>query len=324
MLYRFGFRSTNPLKVSLVSAAAMLAICLLPIIATSDTAEANSLPQNGKIAFSHTIGYKQGYSNDIYTMNPDGTGLTNLTSETSTSVSEVGPAWSPDGTKIAFSSTLNTKSPLNTYDIYVMDADGSNPRRLTNNDNNQYQEVGSWSPDGTKIVYTCNRIGWKGYEICRVDADGSNYIRLTTSKNSEDPTWSPDGTKIAYYGPSGGIHTMNPDGSNQTLAIAGGGDPDWSPDGTKIVYSRIPPGQSHSDIFVANADGSNPVNLTGRIGGRSADGTKPDERTPAWSPDGTKIAFSSNRGERVETDHETYVIDADGSNLKRLTNPGMD
>lgn len=243
-LYRVALESANLIKVGLVTTAAMLAVCLLALVGTTNTAEADDSRQyNGKIAFSHTR-----FSNDIYTMNPDGTGLTNLTSETSTSVIQSSSAaWSPDGAKIAFSSTLNSKSPLNSYDIYIMDADGSNPRRLTNNEYEYPLLVGSWSPDGTKIVYTCMRIGWKGYEICRVDSDGSNHIRLTNSGNSEDPVWSPNGakiaySKIAYYGPSGGIHTINPDGSNQTLAIAGGGEPDWSPDGTKIVYSRIPPG----------------------------------------------------------------------------------
>jgi Tol biopolymer transport system component len=284
-----------------------------------------STPNNEKIAFTHTKSYRTGDYSDIYTVNSDGTSLTNLTSETSTSVSESSPAFSPDGTKIAFSSTLNSsESLLDSTDIYVMDADGSNPRQLTNNDDYRFQVEGSWSPDGTKIVYTCQRTGWEGYEICRVDADGSNHIRLTTSENSEDPTWSPDGTKIAFTA-SGGIYTMNPDGSNRTLVITGGDQPGWSPDGTKIVYRRYPPGQSHSDIFVANADGSNPVNLTAQISGRSADGNKPYEAAPAWSPDGSRIAFSSNLGEEVETDYEIYVIDVNGSNLKRLTNtPGVD
>jgi Tol biopolymer transport system component len=324
MLYRVDFGGANLIKMSLVITAAMLAICLLALAATTNVAEATSLPENGKITFSHVQASRPGILTfDIYSMNPDGTGLTNLTSESSTSVGEGSPAWSPDGTKIAFSSTLNSKSPLNSYDIYIMDADGSNPRKLTNNEYEYPLLVGSWSPDGTKIVYDCMRIGWKGYEICRVDSDGSNHIRLTNSGYSEDPVWSPNGAKIAYsqiayYGPSGGIHTMNPDGSNQTLAIAGGDEPDWSPDGTKIVYSRIPPGQSHSDIFVANADGSNPVNLTASISNTS------DENVPAWSPDGTKIAFSSNLGKESETYYEIYVIDVNGHNLKRLTHkPGV-
>ena len=151
------------------------------------------------------------------------------------------------------------------------------------------------------------------YDVCTMDADGSNLTQLTTKGEYEEPNWSPDGKKIAFESASGGIYTMNPDGSNQTLAIAGGDQPDWSPDGTKIAYRRYPSGQSHSDIFIANADGSNPVNLTARIGNTS------DEAVPAWSPDGTKIAFASNLHEYDADSYEIYVIDANGRNLKRLT-----
>jgi TolB protein len=302
------------------SSAAMLAICLLALVETTNKAQAeDSLPQNGKIAFSRAQASSPGIlTYDIYTVNPDGTGLTNLTSETSTSVGEGSPAWSPDGTKIAFSSTLNSKSPLASYDTYIMDADGSNRRRLTHNEY-EVAGVGSWSPDGTKIVYTCMKTA---RDICRVDADGSNLTQLTTKGDNEYPNWSPDGMKIAFTPDSGGIYTMNPDGSNRTLAIAPVSDePDWSPDGTKMVYRRLPPGQGHPDIFVANADGSNPVNLSARFSGKSADRTNPWESEPAWSPDGTKIAFSSNLHDPVDdpSHFEIYVVDASGHNLKRLT-----
>ncbi len=242
-------------------------------------------------------------------MNPDGTNLTNLTADTSTSVSEGGPAWSPDGTKIAFASNLNNKSAGYLNDIYVMDADGSNPKRLTNNDYRE-QFVGSWSPDGAKMVLSC--LPPASYDVCTMDAEGSNLTQLTTKSGYEEPNWSPDGTKIAFTG-SGGIHTMNPDGSNQTRVTAGGDQGDWSPDGTKIAYTRYPSGQSHSDIYIANADGSNPVNLTARISNTS------NEAVPAWSPDGTQIAFASNLHEYDETTYEIFVIDADGRNLKQLT-----
>jgi Tol biopolymer transport system component len=294
---------------------AALAASVVVLGATMTPAQATFPGKNGKIVFTYTFhnfldeGMK--VTSDIYTVNPDGTKLTNLTADTSTSASEGGPAWSPDGAKIAFASTLNSKSVLGSNDIYVMDADGSNPKRLTNNVY-RFQGVGSWSPDGAKMVLSCYRTVWGHNEICRVDADGSNIIRLTTSENSEAPAWSPDGTKIAFTG-SGGIHTMNPDGSNQTLAIAGGDQPDWSPDGTKIAYSRYPSGQSHSDIFIANADGSNPVNLTARISNTSY------EAVPAWSPEGTQIAFASNLHEYDAENYEIFVIDADGRNLKRLT-----
>jgi Tol biopolymer transport system component len=312
-----------------LSVIAALAASVVVLGATMTPAQATFPGKNGKIAFTHTFHNitpeREGneVTSDIYTVNPDGTNLTNLTADTSyitadtsTSVSEGGAAWSPDGAKIAFVSSFDSKS-----DIYVTDADGSNPKRLTNNEG-RFQAVGSWSPDGAKMVLSC--LPSASYDVCTMDADGSNLTQLTTKGEYEEPNWSPDGKKIAFESASGGIYTMNPDGSNRTLAIAPVSDqPDWSPDGTKIAYRRYPSGQSHSDIFIANADGSNPVNLTGRISGRSADGTKPDEAVPAWSPDGTQIAFVSDRHEYYEDSYEIYVIDADGRNLKQLTNdPG--
>ena len=315
-MYGVAFKSTYLLRT--LSVIAALAASMVVLGATMTPAQATLPGKNGKIAFTHTFHNitpgREGTEviSDIYTVNPDGTNQTNLiadssyiTADTSTSVSEGGAAWSPDGARIAFVSSFDSKS-----DIYVADADGSNPKRLTNNEG-RFQAVGSWSPDGAKMVLSC--LPSASYDVCTMDADGSNLTQLTTKGEYEEPNWSPDGKKIAFESASGGIYTMNPDGSNRTLAIAGGDQPDWSPDGTKIAYRRYPSGQSHSDTFIANADGSNPVNLTARIGNTS------DEAVPAWSPDGTKIAFASNLHEYDADSYEIYVIDANGRNLKRLT-----
>jgi Tol biopolymer transport system component len=316
-LYGVAFKSTYLLRT--LSVIAALAASMVVLGATMTPAQATLPGKNGKIAFTHTFHNitpgREGTEviSDIYTVNPDGTNQTILisdssyiTADTSTSVSEGAAAWSPDGAKIAFVSSFDSKS-----DIYVADADGSNPKRLTNNEG-RFQAVGSWSPDGAKMVLSC--LPSASYDVCTMDADGSNLTQLTTKGEYEEPNWSPDGKKIAFESASGGIYTMNPDGSNRTLAIAPVSDqPDWSPDGTKIAYRRYPSGQSHSDIFIANADGSNPVNLTGRIGNTS------EEAVPAWSPDGTRIAFASNLHEYDADSYEIYVIDANGRNLKRLT-----
>ena len=115
-MYRVARKSADLLRMSLVTTAAMLAICLLALVETTNTAEATSLPENGKIAFTRD----QGGTYDTYTVNPDGSSLSRLTN--GILQFPIFPAWSPDGTQIAFYSVPQ---------IWVMGADGSNLRTLT-------------------------------------------------------------------------------------------------------------------------------------------------------------------------------------------------
>ena len=124
---------------------AALAASVVVLGATMTPAQATFPGKNGKIAFTQTFHHNladEGYkvSTDIYTVNPDGTNLTNLTADTSTSASEGGPAWSPDGAKIAFASSLHEYVAEN-YEIYVIDANGRNLKRLT------HTPVTNWEPD---------------------------------------------------------------------------------------------------------------------------------------------------------------------------------
>ena len=210
-----------------------------------------------------------------------------------------GPAWSPDGTKIAFTSSRDGN-----FEIYVMGTDGSNPTRLT--DNNADDGSPAWSPDGTKIAFDTDRNDGSN-EIYVMAADGSSPTRLTNGGYNFQPAWSPDGTKIAfvsYRDDDYEIYVMDADGSSPTrLTNSGGydGQPAWSPDGTKIAFYTDRDG---GRLYVMDTDGSNPTRLTNNRGG-----------SPAWSPDGTRIAFaSSNAG-----DFEIYVMNVDGSSVTRLT-----
>jgi Tol biopolymer transport system component len=229
--------------------------------------------------------------------------ITQLTFEPSY---EGDPAWSPDGTKIAFVSDRDGNS-----EIYVMDANGSNQGRLTNEGGHDIEP--DWSPDGRKIVFASG-VGDE-YNIWVVNADGQQRPPpLTWQTGAErDPAWRYT-DKILYHDPygDGTIWVMNADGSSQT-ALATGEYPCWSPDGTKIAYASNKH-RGNPEIYVMSADGSAEQRLT--FAGLIA-------AEPAWSPDGTRIVFSLNEvditPDNVTPFPEVYVMDSNGSNLERLT-----
>ncbi len=137
-------------------------------------------------------------------------------------------------TKIAFVSTRDGNR-----EIYVMNADGTNQIRLTNNAT--YETTPSWSPNGTKIAFFSNRDG--NWEIYVMNANGTSQTNLTNNAgNDYQPSWSPDGTKLTFTSTRDGnreIYVMNADGTNPTRLtnnLVAEDAPSWSPDGTKIAF----------------------------------------------------------------------------------------
>ena len=218
-------------------------------------------------------------------------------------------------------------------EIYVMDADGGNQRRLTNNPASDYAP--SWSPDGKRIVFVSNRDGHVDAngrltsEVYVMDTDGGNPRNLTDHpERDSSPSWSPDGKRIAFESDRDAdredphnyeIYVMDADGNNpQNLTNSPEEDryPSWSPDGKRIVFSAVRDGHFKNnlnitdEIYVMDADGGNQQRLTEN---------RNNDWNPSWSPDSKRIAFQSDRkGDFVKFD--IYVMDADGGNQQKLTN----
>ena len=208
-------------------------------------------------------------------------------------------------TKIAFTSMRDGNS-----EIYVMDGDGSNQRRVTVNPAGD--RLPTWSPDGKKIAFVSNRHnGNKDHkQIWVIDADGKNPIRLTDGLVDSYPDWSPDGTKIVYdahlhpaehHIAPAGITVIDADGNNKRLLTKEGAHPSWSPDGKQIAFISGRNGKV-AQLYVMDADGQNQMQLAHDF---------VFKRLPSWSHDGRRIAYLGN--------HLIWVTDSDGENQRQLT-----
>jgi uncharacterized delta-60 repeat protein len=312
---------------------------------------------NGSILFGELITSAfQPPQVDIFVSNPDGTGPTNLTNFPG---NDVWGAWSPDGTKIAFTSDRDGN-----FEIYVMNADGTNQTRLTDHSGYDYQP--SWSPDGTKLAFTriidtgpaINSDVWvmdlavvvdplidpnmdgqfeNEFDPFRAHLDVVSMQQVTSDPGDDlEPTWSPDGSKIVFTSDRDGdfdVFVMNADGMDQLNLTADSPfadtEADWSPDldpvtpgyqgkfvftsnragGTLDPNGSLRPGPTSGEIFTMNIDGTGVTRLTFDPG---------TDLGPAWSPDGSRIVFTGVPFGMSGFD-EIFVMDADGANRTRLT-----
>jgi Tol biopolymer transport system component len=298
--------SSGTLRLVRAQINSKVATIPLSLSARSRLAETRTSKGNGKIAF---VSNRDNVER-IYTINPDGTGLTRLTD----GPHQLQPAWSPDGTKIAFMDRLKAATAL-----YLMNADGSNIRLLTTN---IFHDVNlAWSPDGAKIAFcsvTPERESDSQFSLHVINADGSNEVQLTSGSGS--PTWSPDGKEIALT-TFRGIDLMNADGTNRRPLVRLNSwvlnSVAWAPDGKEIMFgsSRASSDQDGDkklrfSIEVISADGRD--GSSARLLGFG--------HKPSWSPDGSKIVF-----ERTGTGiHFTqiWVMSRNGNNETQLTDSG--
>lgn len=218
-----------------------------------------------------------GQGGGICRINGDGTGREILTSS-----NDWEPSWSPDGRYIAFASERDGNP-----EIYMMNTDGTNQRRLTHFDGDDWQAA--WSPDSTKIAFARGENGnWDIYVMDVSDGgiQGDASLQRLTDNDTPDslPAWSPDGTRIVFSSQRDGnreIYVMDVNGSNQQRLTDNDVDdyfPRWSPDGQRIVFvtATLLSGFHSTDIAIMNADGTNLRLLTKT--------SMIEEASPNWRP----------------------------------------
>jgi TolB protein len=253
-------------------------------------------PDGNEIVFavSHAPG-----NSDIYVVNSDGSNRTNVTQ--TEGVREEDPAFSPDGNQIVFVRHFDTPNPPPRSEVYVMDTDGTNQKRLTHDVGIKLEPA--FSPDGEKIAFTRENLrdspAWR--KVYVMDADGSDMHELVEGiPLMGQSTFSPSGEKIAFIAPvrtrfkrvfpeeASDVYVANVDGSNLTRLTREWGrdaEPAFIPGTDAVAFVSERDGEE--DIYAIRLDGTGLTNLT------DADST--NEYAPAFSADGTKMAYASIR-----------------------------
>ena len=299
-------------------------VCLAGLAVALAGCGAETLPIPGPIVFSARPNDPEAYGWQLFVVGAEGRRLRRLTHTDG----DGSPAWSPDGSKVAFARQTDDCELIACEQIWLVDRGGGNETRLT--PVSVRSDAPAWSPDGGSVAYVQwhDSDDWSVIEtaIYVMGADGADPRPLTDGGGWEvaEPAWSHDGKRIAFWRGRydhesdqirGDIYVVEVDGGSErrlthTLGDQSGFGFDWSPDGKQMVVASNRNG--NYDLYLIDTDGAGERQLTR---------TPQDESQPLWAPDGQSIAFS-----RVSsTDEESAIVtlELDGDAEMVLSPAGM-
>ena len=283
-----------------------------------------TVPIDAKIVFC--------VDDDIYVMDDDGSRRRRLTHNTT--ALDTNPRWSPDGKRITFTRYMDRTQTQTTAEVFTMNADGTDPQRLTHN--NVLDNTPSWSPDGTQIAFSSSRSGV--WEVFVIELATRAVTQLTDALSST-PDWSPDGTQIAFEQfikiPNGinpkTIYVMDADGQHQRPVLPDpplDGPPTfryfprWSADGQRILFAEVQwfPNGDIEELIVQRIGGTKKVitDINDRLGNKWLGAGA------SWMENDRAILFALKRLDKPTQNYNLYRYGFETRSLKRLTREASD
>jgi TolB protein len=332
-----------------MSSTRMITLLLVAIAGASTiaagTARATPPGKNGQIVFRRYLNADHS-AGALFVVNPDGSGLRQLTHPAAGRVLDNEPDWSPNGKQVAFQRVNENAcgdDSCETSEIWVVNADGTGAHAIAvdpagKNCATDNKPAGglcrsspAWSADGTRVIFSCGTPWIPGFAVseglCIVNADGSGtqtFMQAPKGMNDDGPQFSPDGQRIAleraFDSSDGGtlkvaVFVMNADGSNARRVtpwgLRGGDHPDWSPDGKRILFTSNIDGSSSvsSNKYTVKPDGTGLHALTHARGGST------QWMSSSYSPDGKWITLARRSG---NDNASVYLMRADGTHVRRI------